>query len=79
MILSLLSSEGLSDVDYSTKFKAQPMDDFPELVELLEMKLATKNDNLLVLTREGMGWSDAIGPWLYSESVRQSCDEFELR
>lgn len=79
MILSLLSSEGLSDVGYAAKFKAQPMDDFPELVELLEMNLATKQDNLLILTREGMGWSDAIGPWLYSESVRQSCDEFELR
>lgn len=79
VILSVLSHEGLNDADYATAFKAQPMDDFPELVELIETGLGTKDGTVLRLTQEGVGWSDAIGPWLYSESVRAACQEFELK
>ncbi|MEZ4460142.1 MAG: STM4012 family radical SAM protein [bacterium] len=79
VILSILSHEGLSDADYAARFKAQPMDDFPELVELVAANLATKTNSVLRLTSEGVGWSDAIGPWLYSATVRDACQEFELR
>lgn len=79
VILSILSSDGLSDAAYTAEFTAQPMDDFPELVQLVEAQLARKSDDVMTLNQDGMAWSDAIGPWLYSESVRRACAEFELK
>lgn len=79
VILSVLSSEGLHDDAYAASFKAQPMDDFPELVQLVEANLAQKSGQVLTLNHEGMAWSDAIGPWLYSASVRRACAEFDLK
>lgn len=79
VILSLLAQEGLDDAAYSLEFRSQPMDDFPELVQLLEQGLAQKADTTLRLNPDGMSWSDAIGPWLYSEDVRRACAEFDLK
>jgi len=79
LILSLLSDEGLSDSLYAERFKSQPFDDFPELVSLIELELATKADELLRLTPRGFAWTDAIGPWLYSSRVNTLSAEFELR
>ncbi len=79
ILLSLLSHEGLQDSEYAGRFRSQPMDDFPQLVQLLELRLADKTDGHLTLTDAGVELSDAIGPWLYSENVVALGEEFELR
>ena len=51
--------------------------DFPQIQELIQLGLATPNP--LRLTEEGLAWTDTIGPWLYSQSVQQLMQEYELR
>lgn len=79
LILSLLSHEGLRDDAYAMRFRSQPMDDFPELIQLVEHELAQKADSTLMLTQRGIDWSDAIGPWLFSDEVQRRSAEYELK
>jgi oxygen-independent coproporphyrinogen-3 oxidase len=79
LILSLLSHEGLTDEGYATQFRSQPMDDFPELIQLIEGRLAQKSNSVMRLTPQGLEWSDAIGPWLFSDEVQRRSTEFDLK
>lgn len=79
LILSLLSHEGLTDEGYATQFRSQPMDDFPELIQLIEGRLAQKSNSVMRLTPQGLEWSDAIGPWLFSDEVQRRSMEFDLK
>lgn len=78
IILSLLSSEGLCDASYLRRFGHTPLDFLPQLQELLLHQLATHSDALWRLTLKGFEYSDVIGPWLYSEHVRQLSDAYQL-
>ena len=55
------------------------LDDVPTLAELVEHGLAVQSDEGLRLTDAGMEWSDSIGPWLYSSTVRTLMERYELR
>jgi oxygen-independent coproporphyrinogen-3 oxidase len=80
LIQSLLQHEGLGLGEYRDRFGSEALDDFPrELTGLLEHGLLTREGERLLPTARGLAWSDAIGPWLYSESVRAASQEFELR
>ncbi len=70
-IQSLLSGEGLMLAAYRDHFGTEPFDDLPELTELEPLGLARRDRDRLCLTKAGVERSDAIGPWLYSESVRK--------
>jgi coproporphyrinogen III oxidase-like Fe-S oxidoreductase len=78
LILSLLSDEGLDLAMYRAKFGADVDAHFPELAELEPRGLAERAGDMLVLTHSGLARADAIGPWLYSETVRARMAEFEL-
>lgn len=84
LIQSLLQHEGLGLAEYRERFASEALDDFAlELGGLLDHGLLVRegerDDTRLVPTPRGLAWSDAIGPWLYSESSRLASQEFELR
>lgn len=80
VILSLLSNEGLHAKDYRARFGRELTQDFgTELAALRELELTRGDEQTHLLTLRGFEYSDAIGPWLYSEAVRHRSEEFELR
>jgi oxygen-independent coproporphyrinogen-3 oxidase len=77
LILSLLSDDGLDLAAYRARFASTPHDDFPQLGTLNGY---TQSDGTtLRLTAEGLARADAIGPSLFSESVRQRMATFDLQ
>jgi oxygen-independent coproporphyrinogen III oxidase len=79
LIQSLLQIDGLSLPEYRTRFETDARADFAELDELLEHGLLLELGERLIPSARGLEWSDAIAPWLYSESVRAASRDFELR
>ena len=79
ILISLLSSEGLSLKQYQYNFGTELLIDYPELTELLELKLATMNRNTINLTKLGIERSDTIGYWFFSDKVRRLMREYELK
>jgi len=77
LILSLLSDDGLDLNAYRARFASTPADDFPQLAEL--GAYAVVEGDLLRLTQEGLARADQIGPWLFSETVRQRMATYELQ
>ncbi|MEM6533289.1 MAG: STM4012 family radical SAM protein [Myxococcota bacterium] len=80
LLKSLLCSEGIDPGPYRAYFGTEPNDDCPQLNELVELDLADwESDGALRLTDAGYELSDAIGPWLYGDQVRERMAEFALR
>ena len=78
IIKSLLRADGVSHASYHRRFGIHTIDDVPQLNELLELGLATGNDDCLRLNEEGLAWSDTIGPWLYSDTMAARMSEYEF-
>ncbi|MBZ0113118.1 MAG: STM4012 family radical SAM protein [Thermoanaerobaculia bacterium] len=78
IIKSLLHVDGLDGHRYRAKFSSDCLVDFPELRELTEGGFARISSSRLALTDEGFEASDTIGPWFYSELVRQRMDSFQV-
>lgn len=79
VLKSLLRNEGLCLSSYLNHFGSDVFDDLPLLSELLLEGFAEHKDRHLILTADGFGLSDVIGPWLWSGAVRERMGEFELR
>ncbi|MBE9128466.1 MULTISPECIES: STM4012 family radical SAM protein [unclassified Coleofasciculus] len=79
ILLSLLSDEGLNQVNYCDRFGTDAFIDFPELSELIQLNLASLNNHTLVLTQAGIERSDTIGSWLFSDKVRQLMQAYNLK
>lgn len=79
VIQSVLSGEGLDHRAYEARFGNPWQLDFPELSELSALDWAHDDGSTLKLTAEGYGYSDVIGPWLYSDAVRAASADYELR
>ena len=70
VIKSLLRSEGLDREAYRRRFGADVLAHLPQVAELERWELVAGENGWLRPTEFGLGWSDMIGPWLYSERVR---------
>jgi oxygen-independent coproporphyrinogen-3 oxidase len=68
LIQSLLQADGLDKTGYRKRFAADPA--FPELAAFADRGWLTETPDRLRLTEEGLAWSDAIGPALFSPEVR---------
>jgi oxygen-independent coproporphyrinogen III oxidase len=79
VIQSLLQRPGLDFGAYRGRFATDPFDDLPSLAQLEEAGWATREAASLTLTEEGLDRSDAIGPWLYSDTVRRLMEGYALR
>jgi oxygen-independent coproporphyrinogen III oxidase len=80
VIKSILHASGLNLAQYRRFFKSEALDEQPKLRYLLESDLCfVENDSVVKLTSQGIDLSDAIGPWLYSETIQSKIKQFELK
>lgn len=79
LLLSLLQCEGLSRPDYQRRFAGDVVEHFPECGQLVSAGLADVMTDRVVLTERGIELSDAIGPWFYSERVRNLMADYQLQ
>ncbi|HIK06779.1 MAG TPA: STM4012 family radical SAM protein [Trichormus sp. M33_DOE_039] len=79
ILLSLLSDEGINFIAYQQRFQSDIYYDFPELIQLIDLELATPAEQKLTLTAKGMELSDSIGAWLFSEQVNQLIQTYNLK
>jgi oxygen-independent coproporphyrinogen-3 oxidase len=71
VLLSLLQIQGLSFNDYRAKFKSDVMADLPQLLLLEKYDLANINSSSNIkLTDKGISYSDMIGSWLFSKTMK---------
>lgn len=68
LILSLLD-RALLRAEYATRFGADPLEHFPELVQVVDCGLATLGPEDLRLTELGVERADVLGHWLQSGAV----------
>ncbi len=79
LLQSLLHFSGLEFALYAQEFGTNALNDFPQLAELVEGEYAAQTAQKLVLTPLGMAFSDAIGPWLYSDAVNALSADYAWR
>jgi len=78
VIKSILEGSYLDFKAYHNFFGSAALEDLPELQELYELNLASKEPHKLQLNQAGLELSDVIGPWLYSKRVHAMMQDFEL-
>ncbi|GAA2584518.1 STM4012 family radical SAM protein [Actinomadura fulvescens] len=80
LVQSLLQAGGLDRVSYRGRFGTDVADDFKsELTAFAEHGWLGEDPATLSLTAEGLAYSDAIGPALFSGRVRALMDSYEAR
>ena len=80
LIQSLLQATGLNRDAYRARFGADPLDDFSaDLASFADRGWLETHDEALRLTPEGLAYSDAIGPALFSSGVQALMDAYEAR
>jgi oxygen-independent coproporphyrinogen-3 oxidase len=82
LLQSLLQAEGMPLTDYADRFGAAPADDFPAELDRFAARGwldDTAGPGLLRLSPEGLAHSDALGPELFSDSVRAAMAAYELK
>ncbi|GAP93774.1 STM4012 family radical SAM protein [Leptolyngbya sp. NIES-2104] len=75
ILISVLSEEGLNLENYRDRFHSEPLQDFPQLQELIELGLVDD----WKLTELGLERSDTFGSWLFSETVRSNMSTYSLK
>ncbi|MFE4831669.1 STM4012 family radical SAM protein [Streptomyces sp. NPDC056672] len=82
LLQSLLQAQGMEVAGYRERFGSEPAEDFPaELDRFAELGwLDTGTDpGLLRLSPEGLAYSDALGPALFSPAVRAAMAAYEVK
>ncbi|MGW2559220.1 STM4012 family radical SAM protein [Streptomyces sp. NPDC001514] len=83
LLQSLLQARGMVIAEYRARFGSVPSDDFPaELAAFAGrgwLEEPEGSDGLLRLTPEGLAYSDALGPELFSPGVRAAMAAYELK
>jgi oxygen-independent coproporphyrinogen-3 oxidase len=79
LLQSILNVEGLDASRYAARFGSDPLDDFPDLRTFADLGLLEKQGRDWRPTATGLEWSDALGPWFFSERVRALMAEYESK
>jgi oxygen-independent coproporphyrinogen-3 oxidase len=80
LIQSLLQAEGVDRASYQTRFGTDPLADFAgEFARFGDAGWTQADTDRIRLTAEGLAWSDAIGPALFSPRVRALMDGCQAR
>ncbi|MEV6279073.1 STM4012 family radical SAM protein [Nocardia sp. NPDC051832] len=82
LLQSLLQAEGMDVAEYRTRFGADPTEHFAaELDEFTALGWldAASDPSLLRLSAEGLAYSDALGPRLFSAAVHAAMAAYEPR
>jgi len=77
LLQSILNIEGLSVERYAARFGSDPADDFPDLATFADLGLLEYHGGRWLPIPFGLEWSDALGPWFFSERVRALMAEYE--
>jgi len=79
LLQSILNVEGLDVSRYAARFGSNPAHDFPDLRAFADLGLLEHQAGTWRPTGTGLEWSDAIGPWLFSDRVRALMAEYESK
>ena len=79
LIKSLLKAQGLDGGHYQAIYGSDVYADFPELQILLELNLAQKGGGRMQLQGDGLAYSDLIGHWFISPTVKNKMQEYVAR
>jgi oxygen-independent coproporphyrinogen-3 oxidase len=80
LIQSLLQAEGIDHAAYRARFGTGPLADFTsDLARFEALGWIRCGTDRTRLTDEGLAWSDAIGPALFSPRVRALMDSYEAQ
>ncbi|MFE2497026.1 STM4012 family radical SAM protein [Streptomyces scopuliridis] len=82
LLQSLLQAGGMAEADYHERFGSGPAEDFPaELTRFAALGWLDESapTGLLRLSPEGLAYSDALGPALFSPAVRASMAAYERK
>jgi coproporphyrinogen III oxidase-like Fe-S oxidoreductase len=80
LIQSLLQAEGADRAFYRARFGTDPLADFAgELAQFAAAGWLEAEATAIRLTAEGLAWSDAIGPALFSPRVRALMDGYQAQ
>jgi oxygen-independent coproporphyrinogen-3 oxidase len=79
IIKSLFRTAGLDRNAYHERFGDDPVDAFPELQPLIDEGYLIATAAHLIPTAAGLERSDALGPMLFSDCVKATMAEFDLR
>ncbi|MBT2507992.1 STM4012 family radical SAM protein [Streptomyces sp. ISL-98] len=82
LLQSLLQADGMPLAEYADRFGAAPADDFAAELDRFAARGwldDTAGPGLLRLSPEGLAHSDALGPELFSDSVRAAMAAYELK
>lgn len=79
LLQSLLTADGLDSARYAARFGTDPADDFPDLHTFADLGLLEHNRGQWVPTPLGLERSDALGPWFFSDHVRDLTAGYEPR
>ncbi|MFF3749244.1 STM4012 family radical SAM protein [Streptomyces sp. NPDC002018] len=82
LLQSLLQARGMEVAGYRERFGSAPAEDFPaELARFAALGWLDQNagPGLLRLSPEGLAYSDALGPALFSPSVRAAMAAYEAK
>ena len=77
VLLSLLQIGGFPFSDYQTRYDSDVLEDIPQLHLLEKHQLATIDDNMICLNEKGIAYSDLIGSWLFTDTIRQRMQNWE--
>ncbi|QXE33576.1 STM4012 family radical SAM protein [Streptomyces sp. GMY02] len=82
LLQSVLQAQGMDVAGYRERFGSAPAEDFPaELDRFADLGWldSAAGPGLLRLSPEGLAHSDALGPALFSSSVRAAMAEYEVK
>jgi oxygen-independent coproporphyrinogen-3 oxidase len=80
LLQSLLQAAGVDRAAYRARFDTDPVDDFAaDLAAFGDRGWLDTSDSTVRLTPEGLAYSDAIGPALFSSRVQGLMDSYEAR
>ncbi|MFE9394365.1 STM4012 family radical SAM protein [Streptomyces flavidovirens] len=82
LLQSLLQAGGMRLADYGERFGTAPADDFPAELDRFAARGWLDDSapkGLLRLSPEGLAYSDALGPELFSPAVRVAMAAYELK
>jgi oxygen-independent coproporphyrinogen-3 oxidase len=79
LLQSILNVEGLDASRYAARFGSDPANDFPDLRTFADLGLLEHQDGSWRPTATGLEWSDALGPWFFSQRVRGLMAEYESK
>ena len=79
LLQSLLNADGLDAAHYAARFNSDAASDFPDLHTFAELGLLAFDGARWVPTALGLERSDALGPWFFSNRVRELMAEYETK